>query len=295
MAQILDGRAAAAALEARLIRRVAALADRGVVPGLTLVRVGEDPASITYVRSKERACRRVGIRSDTLVLPAQTTRDDLLATIARLNADPAVHGILLQLPLPTHLSQEEFLAALDPRKDVDGFHPINVGRLCLGLPGFVPATPLGILRMLQHYAIPVAGRRVVILGRSRIVGRPLANLLSAQRPEGNATVTLCHSQTRELPTVTRTAEILIAAVGRPRFVVGGMVTPGAIVIDVGIHGEPDPERPGKRRLFGDVDFEAVQGIASAISPVPGGVGPMTVACVVENTVEAAEGSPPASG
>lgn len=288
MALILDGRAAAAALEERLAGRIARLRASGVTPGLALLRVGEDPASIVYVRSKERACGRLGIDSRTRVCDERISQAELGGLIAELNGDPAVHGILLQLPLPAHLSQEELLARIDPEKDVDGFHPINAGRLSLGLPGFVAATPLGILRLLQHFSIPVAGRHVVILGRSRIVGRPLANLLSARSPEGDATVTVCHSRSRDIPSITRAAEILVAAVGQPRFVTAEFVRPGMAVIDVGMHSEPDPARPGKSRLFGDVDFAAVEPIVGAISPVPGGVGLMTVASLMENTVTAAE-------
>lgn len=288
MAQILDGRSAAAALEERLGRRIGALRARAIEPGLVLLRVGEDPASIVYVQSKAKACARLGIRSETVVLAPDATRETLLTLIARFNADASVHGLLLQLPLPGHLAQEELLAAIDPAKDVDGFHPLNVGRLCLGLPGLVGATPLGILRLLQHHAVPTAGRHVVILGRSRVVGRPLANLLSLPGADGNATVTLCHTATRDLPAFTRRAEILIVAVGRPRFVTAGMVAPGMQVIDVGMHREENRERPGKTRLCGDVDYAAVAPIVDGISPVPGGVGLMTVACLMENTVRAAE-------
>jgi methylenetetrahydrofolate dehydrogenase (NADP+)/methenyltetrahydrofolate cyclohydrolase len=288
VAQILDGRSAAAALEERLGRRIEALRARGVEPGLVLLRVGEDPASIVYVRSKEKACARLGIRSQTVVLAPDVTRETLQALIGRFNADPSVHGLLLQLPLPGHLAQEELLAEIDPAKDVDGFHPVNVGRLCLGLPGFVGATPLGVLRLMQHHAVATAGREVVILGRSRVVGRPLANLLSSPGPDGDATVTLCHSATRDLPAIARRAEVLIVAVGRPRFVTAAMVAPGMQVIDIGMHREPDPARPGKTRLCGDVDYATVSPIVAAISPVPGGVGLMTVACLMENTVLAAE-------
>ncbi len=288
MAQILDGRSAAAALEERLGRRIGALRTRGIEPGLVLLRVGDDPASIVYVHSKEKACARLGIRSRTIVLAPDATHAELLALITQLNADPSVQGLLLQLPLPGHLAQEELLAAIDPAKDVDGFHPINIGRLCLGLPCLVGATPLGVLRLLQHHGVPTAGRAIVILGRSRVVGRPLANLLSRPGPDGNATVTLCHSATRDLPAITRRAEILIVAIGRARFVTASMVAPGMQVIDVGMHREPDPQRPGKTRLCGDVDYAAVSPIVAAISPVPGGVGLMTVACLMENTVRAAE-------
>jgi len=288
VALILDGRAAAAAIEERLAGRIAALKARGAAPGLALLRAGEDPASVVYVRAKERACARLGILSRTIVLPAEVGAPRLRETIERLNADAGVQGILLQLPLPGHLAQEELLGAIDPDKDVDGFHPLNLGRLALGEPGFVAATPLGILRLLQHYAIPLAGRHAVVLGRSRIVGRPLANLLSTRTDETDATVTLCHSRTRDLPALTRLADILVAAVGRARFVTAEMVKPGAVVVDVGMHAEPDPRRPGKDRLQGDVDFEAVEPRAAAITPVPGGVGPMTVVSLMENTVLAAE-------
>jgi methylenetetrahydrofolate dehydrogenase (NADP+)/methenyltetrahydrofolate cyclohydrolase len=288
VARILDGRAAAEALKARLAQRLSALAERGVRPGLVLLRVGDDPASISYVRAKEKASQALGMLSRTQVLEQEAPQERVAGEIARLNADPAVHGILLQLPLPSHLHEEELLAAIDPRKDVDGFHPLNVGRLCLGLPGFVAATPLGVLRLLQHYQISLRGRRVVILGRSRIVGRPLANLLSTKGPAGDATVTLCHSATRDLAAITREAEILIAAIGQKRRVAADMVRPGATVIDVGMHSEPDPQRPGRHRLCGDVDYAAVEPLVEAITPVPGGVGPMTVACLLENTVRAAE-------
>jgi len=288
MPRILDGRAAATALRQRLRGRVDALRAAGVVPHLVLIQVGEDPASSVYVRSKEKGCAELGIRSRTLRPAADIRPDALRDEIRALNRDPDVHGMLLQLPLPAGLEEDPLLGEIDPAKDVDGFHPVNVGRLCLGLPGFVPATPLGIVRLLQHHEVPVPGRRVVILGRSRLVGRPLANLLSSRGEIGNATVTLCHTQTRDLPAVAREAEILIAAVGRPRFVTREMVTGGAVVVDVGVHREPDPAREGATRLCGDVDFDAVAPHVAAISPVPGGVGLMTVACLLENTVRAAE-------
>ncbi|MBP7669526.1 MAG: bifunctional 5,10-methylene-tetrahydrofolate dehydrogenase/5,10-methylene-tetrahydrofolate cyclohydrolase [Candidatus Eisenbacteria bacterium] len=295
MAKILDGRAAAEALRARLRSRVEALAARGVVPGLVLLRVGDDPASVTYVRGKEKASRELGIASRTVVFPSDAPPARVEEEIVRLNDDSSVHGILLQLPLPAHLPEEELLSRIHPEKDVDGFHPVNAGRLCLGLPGFVAATPLGVLRLLQHYEIPVAGRRVVILGRSRIVGRPLANLLSQKGDAGDATVTMCHSRSRGIAEIAREGEILVAAIGRKRWVGAEMVGDGAVVIDVGIHSEPDPARPGKSRLCGDVDFDAVEPKASAITPVPGGIGPMTVACLLENTVRAAEAAREAAG
>ncbi len=288
MALILDGVPAAAALRERLAIRVTRLRAAGVVPQLVLLRVGADRSSGVYVRAKEKAAAEIGIASQTLRFAADVSPDLLYAEITRLNAASEVHGILLQLPLPDHLAQEELLATISPAKDVDGFHPINVGRLCLGLPSFVAATPLGIVRLLEHYAIPVAGKRVVILGRSRIVGRPLANLLSSKGPCGDATVTLCHSRTRDLAKVAREAEILIAAIGKPRFVTEEMVSPGCIVIDVGYHSQAAREAPGGRTICGDVDFEGVRDRVGAVTPVPGGVGPMTVACLLENTVQAAE-------
>ncbi|MFH1143944.1 MAG: bifunctional 5,10-methylenetetrahydrofolate dehydrogenase/5,10-methenyltetrahydrofolate cyclohydrolase [Candidatus Eisenbacteria bacterium] len=287
-ARILDGRAAAAALKSRLAERIARLKERGITPGLALIRVGEDPASAVYVRAKEKASQELGVASRMLALPREISHPALREEILRLNRDPSIHGVLLQLPLPEHLPEEELVAAIEPAKDVDGFHPVNAGRLCLGIPGFVAATPLGILRLLQHYDVSLPGSRVVVLGRSRIVGRPLANLLSLKGPAGDATVTLCHSQSRDLAEITRQAEILIVAIGRKRWVGAAMVKPGATVIDVGIHSEPDPLRPGKRLLAGDVDFAEVAKVAAAITPVPGGVGPMTVVSLMENTVLAAE-------
>jgi len=288
VAELLDGRVAAAALKERLARRVARLREAGVHPRLEMLRVGEDRASVVYMRAKTKAAEEVGVDSATEVLAESADAEDVRAALARRNADPAVHGILLQLPLPAHLPTAELVAAIDPEKDVDGFHPINIGRLCLELPGFLPATPRGVVRLLEHYRVPIAGREVVILGRSATVGRPLANMLSGRGAHGNATVTLCHTRTRDLARVTRGAEILVVAAGQARMVGAEMVAAGATVIDVGIHSEPHPTRPGKRRLCGDVDFAAVAPRAAAITPVPGGVGPMTVACLLENTVEAAE-------
>lgn len=287
MARILDGKVAAAALQERVRAEVTDLIAAGVTPRLVMIRLGEDPASAVYVRSKERASARVGIASETIVLPGDTSQETLAERIGLLNEDPRVSGLLLQLPVPPQISEEEMIAAIDPRKDVDGFHPLSMGRLVLDLPTFVSATPLGILHLLDHYQIEVSGKRVVIVGRSRIVGRPLANLLSSRGPRGNATVTICHTRTRDLPHVTREAEILIAAAGRKHLITAEMVAPGAVVVDVGIHREPDPQRPGKKRLYGDVDFERVRDIAGAITPVPGGVGPMTVAALMANTVTAA--------
>jgi methylenetetrahydrofolate dehydrogenase (NADP+)/methenyltetrahydrofolate cyclohydrolase len=255
-------------------------------PTLALVQVGDDPASSVYVRSKVKACENCGILSDYRHLSAEVSREELLDTLAELNEDDRVDGILLQLPLPPHLDADEAIQRIDPRKDVDGFHPENLGRLASGRPRFVPCTPLGIREMLRRYRVPIEGRRVVVLGRSVIVGRPLALLLSLKGEGGDATVTICHSRTRDLPGITREADILVAAMGRPAFVGAEMVKEGAVVVDVGINRVPDDTRPKGYRLVGDVDFDAVRPKASAITPVPGGVGPMTVAMLMANTLRA---------
>lgn len=273
-ARILDGRAIAAALRARLAGRVAAL---GFRPGLRVVRVGDDPASGVYVRNKDKAARDVGFDSATIHLPADTTEARLLATIAELNADPAVDGILVQLPLPPQIRAEAAIVAVDPAKDVDGFHPLNAGRLAAGQPGLVPCTPRGVMHILAEAGVALAGARAVVLGRSQIVGRPMAQLLLA----ADCTVTIAHSRTRDLPGECRRAEILVAAVGRPGMVRGDWIAPGAVVVDVGIN------RLADGRLAGDVAFAEALPVAGAITPVPGGVGPMTIACLLENTVDAA--------
>jgi methylenetetrahydrofolate dehydrogenase (NADP+)/methenyltetrahydrofolate cyclohydrolase len=258
-------------------------------PGLAVVLVGEDPASAVYVRQKEKACAEIGFQQTTLRYPATTPELELLSAITRLNADPDVDGILIQLPLPEHLPAAKILNAVDPRKDVDGFHPVNLGRLVAGCPRFVPCTPKGILRLLDHYGIPRAGRHVVIVGRSVIVGRPLALLLSLKRPDANATVTLCHSGTRDLPGVVRRADIVVAAVGSPALLTREHVPQGAVVIDVGINRIPDSGTSSGTRLAGDVAPEALEGWASSYTPVPGGIGPMTIAMLLENTWEAMTG------
>jgi methylenetetrahydrofolate dehydrogenase (NADP+)/methenyltetrahydrofolate cyclohydrolase len=273
-ARILDGKAIAARLRAGLAQRVASLPFR---PGLRVVRVGDDPASIVYVRSKERAAREAGYDSETILLPLDVPEAELLVVVRRLNADPAVDGILIQLPLPPQIRTAVVLEAVDPAKDVDGFHPVNAGRLAAGLPGLVPCTPKGVMHMLQEAGVALPGARAVVLGRSAIVGRPMGALLLA----ADATVTMLHSRSRDLAAECRRAEILVAAVGRPGMVRGNWVAPGAVVIDVGINRLPN----GK--LTGDVEFEAASQVASWITPVPGGVGPMTIACLLENTLEAA--------
>ncbi|HEU4763025.1 MAG TPA: bifunctional methylenetetrahydrofolate dehydrogenase/methenyltetrahydrofolate cyclohydrolase FolD [Gemmatimonadales bacterium] len=288
-ARILDGAALAKTLRAEMAEQVRALTARGRRPGLAAVLVGEDPASQFYVKSKGKACEEAGMLSRTVLLPATTPEAELLDLIDRLNGDPEIHGILVQLPLPRHIDTERVLLRVSPAKDVDGFHPINVGKLVLGDPtAFRPATPWGIIQMLIRERVETRGAHAVVIGRSTIVGRPMANLLLQDAPGGNATVTICHSKTRDLPAITRTADILIAAIGRPEFVTAEMVKPGAVVIDVGINRVDDPSKPKGYRVVGDVAFGPVSEIASAITPVPGGVGPMTIAMVLKNTLQAAE-------
>ena len=283
-ARIIDGKAFAAALRARVARAAAALAaDHGLVPGLAVVLVGENPASQVYVRSKRKQTADAGMRSFDRTLPAATREAELLALIDRLNRDPAVHGILVQLPLPGHIDPAKVLDAIDPAKDVDGFHVINAGRLATGGEGLVPCTPLGCLMMLKDTLGDLAGMEAVIVGRSNIVGKPMAALLLRE----SCTVTVAHSKTRDLPGVCRRADILVAAVGRPEMIRGGWIKPGAAVIDVGINRVPKEGEPGKHRLVGDVCFAEAVKTAGAITPVPGGVGPMTIACLLRNTLAAA--------
>ena len=280
MARILSGKEFAARIKEDAARGVAELKAAGVLPRLAVIIVGSDPASEVYVRNKQRTCEELGIRSDHIALPAETTKEELLACIEELNVDPEVHGILVQLPLPAQIAEdeEEILSHIDPRKDVDGFHPVNVGHLVLGAPGPRPCTPAGCIRMLDDAGIPIEGAHAVIIGRSNIVGKPMAHLLL----ERNATVTICHSRTRNLAAIARTADILVAAVGRPRFVTADMVKGGATVIDIGIN------RIAPKKLVGDVDFDAAAAVAGAITPVPGGVGLLTVAMLMENVVQAAK-------
>ncbi len=286
-ARILDGAALSRQIRAEVAADVAALPPGGQKPGLAVVLVGEDPASQVYVRSKGKACAEAGMHSETIVLPADATQAELLATVDRLNADPAIHGMLVQLPLPKQIVTETVLRRVNPAKDVDGFHPINVGKLVIGDPtGFRPATPYGVLQMLIRSGIDTKGAHAVVVGRSTIVGRPMANLLLQDAPGGNATVTVCHSRSRDVPSITRTADILIVAVGRAEFVGADMVKPGVVVIDVGINRVDDPAAPKGYRLAGDVAFGPVSEIASAITPVPGGVGPMTIAMLLRNTLQA---------
>ena len=280
MARILSGKEFAARIKEDAARGVAELKTAGVLPRLAVIIVGSDPASEVYVRNKQRTCEELGIRSDHIALPAETSKEELLACIEELNVDPEVHGILVQLPLPAQIAEdeEEILSHIDPRKDVDGFHPVNVGHLVLGAPGLRPCTPAGCIRMLDYAGIPIEGAHAVIIGRSNIVGKPMAHLLL----ERNATVTICHSRTQNLAAIARTADILVAAVGRPHFVTADMVKEGATVIDVGIN------RIAPKKLVGDVDFDAAAAVAGAITPVPGGVGLLTVAMLMENVVQAAK-------
>ena len=277
-ARLIDGRAAAKALRERVAVQVEAFrAATGRAPGLATVLVGEDPASAVYVRNKGKATRETGMESFSHSLPADISQADLLALVARLNADPAVDGILVQLPLPPHIDANAVILAIDPDKDVDGFHPINAGRLAIGLPGFVACTPLGCLMLLKGTLGELAGLHAVVVGRSNIVGKPMAQLLLKE----SCTVTIVHSRTRNLPSITRQADILVAAIGRPKMIVGEWLKPGATVIDVGINRTDALD--GKGRLVGDVDFASASEVASAITPVPGGVGPMTIACLIRNS------------
>ena len=286
MAEIIDGTAIAAAVRAEVAEGAAAfLAERGRRPALRVVLVGEHPASQSYVRAKARAAGEAGIDAETLARPADLSQGDLLALIAELNADDGVDGILVQLPLPDHVDESAVVRAVDPAKDVDGFHPENVGRLVLGEPTLEPCTPAGIVELLRRSGVETAGAHAVVLGRSNIVGKPMASLLL--RRGLDATVTVCHSRTRDLAAITRQADVLVAAIGRAAFVTADMVKPGAAVVDVGINRVDDGSRERGYRLVGDVAFDAVSEVAGAITPVPGGVGPMTIAMLLANTVEAA--------
>lgn len=275
VATLIDGKAIAKATRGRIKEEVTQMKAAGITPGLAVILVGENPASMTYVRSKERACEQAGIYSRVIRHPATITEAELLQEIQQLNEDPSIHGILVQLPLPPHISEDLVIEAIRVEKDVDGFHPINTGNLVVGKPGFVPCTPAGIMVMLEEMKIPIAGQHAVIVGRSNIVGKPMASLLLNQ----NATVTICHSKTVELGEITRQADILVAAVGKPNFISKAEVKPGAVVIDVGINRLPEG-------LVGDVNFEEVKEVASYITPVPGGVGPMTITMLLENTIQA---------
>lgn len=288
-AELIDGKAIAAGVRAEVARDVAALRERGVVPGLTVVLIGDDKASATYVGAKEKASHEAGMAGGTIRLPADTTQAALLALIEQLNGDAAVHGILVQMPLPTHIDPDTVIRHILPDKDVDGFHPENVGKLLVGhTDGFVSCTPAGVIEMLLRSGVDTRGADVVVVGRSNIVGKPMAALLVQARAGGDATVTMCHSRTKDLASHTRRADILIVAAGRAELITGDMIKPGAVVIDVGMNSVPDATRAKGTRLCGDVHFASAVEVASRITPVPGGVGPMTIAMLLRNTVRAAE-------
>ena len=287
-AQIIDGKQVAADMRAELKAEVAELAKKGIVPGLAVVLVGEDPASKSYVTAKERACEEMGIYSNDNRLAADTSQEELMALVEKLNKDPKINGILVQLPLPDGLNEAEVLLAINPAKDVDGFHPVNVGKMVVGEKAFLPCTPHGILQLLIRSNVTIKGAEVVIVGRSNIVGKPLANMLIQKNATGNATVTVCHTRTKDLSYHTKRADIVIAAAGRPNTITADMVKEGVVVIDVGVNRVEDATKKKGYRLVGDVDFEAVKEKASLITPVPGGVGPMTITMLLYNTVESAK-------
>jgi methylenetetrahydrofolate dehydrogenase (NADP+)/methenyltetrahydrofolate cyclohydrolase len=288
-ARVLDGVPIADAIRSEIAARVAALKPGGRRPGLAVVIVGENPASMVYVRAKGKACEEAGMHSETIRLPERTTETELLAVVDRLNADPAIHGFLVQLPLPKHINGERVLNRVNPLKDVDGFHPVNVGKVSIGDPtGLRPATPYGVQEMLLRSGIDPKGANAVIVGRSNIVGKPMASLLIQPGRGGDATVTICHSKSRDLPGICRGADLLIVAIGKPEFVTADMVRPGAVVIDVGINRVDDASQPKGYRIVGDVAYGPVAEVASAITPVPGGVGRMTIAMLLKNTLQAFE-------
>jgi len=287
VAKVIHGPEVAEQIKEELRVKIAELKGRGVTPGLAVVLVGEDPASQQYVRNKAKSCEELGLYSRTILLPAETSEAKVLEVVDQLNADPAIHGFLVQLPLPKHIDENKVIMRIDPNKDADGFHPINVGRMLIGNPMFLPATPHGIQEMLVRSGNDPEGKHVVIVGRSNIVGKPLAAILMQKRRGANATVTVCHSRTRDLASIVRTGDIVVAAIGSPRFITADMVKPGAVVIDVGTNRVEDPAAKKGYRWVGDVDFDAVAEKASAITPVPGGVGPMTRIMLMKNTVMAA--------
>lgn len=287
-AKIIDGKQIAADIRAELKDQVVALKEKGVVPGLGVILVGADPASQSYVTAKEQACENIGIYSDDNRLPAETSQEELLALVEKMNNDPKINGILVQLPLPKHINEAAVLLAIDPDKDVDGFHPMNVGKMMIGEDTFLPCTPHGVVQLLMRSGVETAGAHVVVVGRSNIVGKPVANMLLQKKKGANATVTLCHTRTKDLAHFTRQADIIVAASGWPNTITADMVKEGVVVIDVGVNRIEDASRKSGYRLVGDVDFEAVKEKASLITPVPGGVGPMTITMLLYNTVESAK-------
>jgi len=287
-AKIIDGNAIAAQIRKEIASDIEALKkSTGVTPGLAVVLVGENPASMSYVKSKNKAAHEIGIYSEQHNLPANVPEKDLLALVEKLNKDPRIHGILVQLPLPDHIDEKKILNTIVPEKDVDGFHPVSLGRIMTGEKGFRPCTPFGIQKLLVYSGVKIAGSHVVVVGRSNIVGKPIANMLVQKEADADATVTICHSRTKDLPSITRQGDILIAAIGRPEFVTADMVKEGAVVIDVGINRIEDKTHPKGQRMVGDVKFDEVSKKAAAITPVPGGVGPMTITMLLYNTLQSA--------
>ncbi len=287
-AQIIDGKKLAAETRAEIAAGVAALkAEKGVTPGLAVILVGDNPASVSYVTAKEKACREAGMYSREIRLPAETPEQVVVETVKALNADPVIHGILVQLPLPKGISEKKVVDAIAAEKDVDGFTPVNVGRMLIGEPCFLPCTPHGIVKLIEVTGMDIAGKHAVVIGRSNIVGKPVAALLARKGPHANATVTLCHTGTPDLSVYTKTADVVVVAAGRPNTLTGDMLKPGAVVIDVGVNRVPDATKPKGYRLCGDADFASCAEVAAAITPVPGGVGPMTITMLLWNTLESA--------
>ncbi|AQQ09006.1 Bifunctional protein FolD protein [Sedimentisphaera cyanobacteriorum] len=287
-AEIISGKQLASDIRGELKQEVESLKAKGITPGLAVILVGEDPASQSYVRAKEKACAEIGIYSDDNKLPSDISEEKLLSLIEEKNSDPSIHGILVQLPLPKHIDEAKVLLAVNPDKDVDGFHPVNVGKLVVGQKAFLPCTPHGIVQMIKRAGVKLEGANVVIVGRSNIVGKPLANILMQKSELGNATVTVCHTRTKDISKHTIEADIVVAATGLPNSVTADMVKDGAVVIDVGVNRVPDDTKKKGYRLIGDVDFDAVSRKASFITPVPGGVGPMTITMLLYNTVDSAK-------
>ncbi|MDD7417532.1 MAG: bifunctional methylenetetrahydrofolate dehydrogenase/methenyltetrahydrofolate cyclohydrolase FolD [Treponemataceae bacterium] len=286
-AQIIDGKAIAAEVRGEVAAKVAELKSKGITPCLAVILIGENPASVSYVTGKRKALAEVGMEDRSLTLPESTSEEELLKIIAELNADKSVHGILVQLPLPRHINEDKVIMAIAPEKDVDGFHPVNVGNMMIGRPGFLPCTPHGIIVLLEKMGIETSGKHAVVIGRSNIVGKPVSILLA--RKETNCTVTICHTGTKNMAEITRQADILVVASGHPHTLKGDMVKQGAVVIDVGVNRIPDASKKSGFRLIGDADFDDLQDVASFITPVPGGVGPMTIAMLIANTLQSASG------
>jgi len=288
LAELILGKTVSESIYAELIERIGALKSKGITPGLAVVLVGSDPASEVYVRMKGKKCEELGMRSVTIVLPEKTSEEELLKKVNELNKDKNIHGFLVQLPLPSHIDEKKVINAIDPKKDVDCFHPVNVGKMLIGEPDFLPATPAGVQQMLIRSGIETRGKHVVVVGRSNIVGKPMVAMMLQKGDGADSTVTVVHSRTKDLPSITKQADILIAAMGKANFITADMVKNGAVVIDVGTNRIDDPNSPKGSRLVGDVDFDRVKEKAAAITPVPGGVGPMTICMLMANTVAAAE-------